>query len=1706
MAFFQGLFLAICASAADEGGGAAQWERLDDRFHVKLVVPDRATAASLVEKVKRVKIDEPHRAPQSLRNLDILEAIPDAPLMKTTPRWKVLEVGGKPWDPAWDEHTSDAEILGSSNATTLLVEPTLRNKPSIRNSNFLKHPIVSSYLETATPDWYDDEIHQGYNHQTRHFDASSYDAYYPPGVCLDSSPGCFCGWAQCPQLCNPRCNPADGTPVPTPRSLPPPVDFTPMYGDLYTAITGVKIQHDELHAEAKAEVTPEIDGPAVADESIQGELTRLLEPYGEPIPQSLTDCFAANGGAEPGPFSLPPCLSQFLAESEGDLGVMEDASQSTLIDDVNVAKGYVGEYEGLMKDVSRVGQVSQLASENSAAGAADEALSIRQSDHADMVSEEADLTTMMSGVSGDLMLKKDMAREKQDQLFARVRGTIISRAEQEKVAAEAVKEQADQADPIVTETEQLLVSYQQNVNDLLDRVKARIATIDVTPMTAQALSDSERRIGEKDGEVEEAAAKAETDLTTMITDSLQTWAQKQYDEITTKANELTFTYPTEWKDIIVRPASDKATAADQLNQASVAKLDQAVKNAKQEARLIAMNTHHEALWVARQFESPDGPQFRAADIDPVKFNADFAGLNDTSNYKGEPMTGWTVKDVPTQKEKIDQVAAGLEILADTSLADMYQHASERLGAVKHEVGNASAMVLADVAEAEGNKTATVEKSDESAEAATQLAKDVEAADQLAKAGNVEVSVASSTAKNQMTTKLNEAKDSIDKSLQSFNDDSATALDQAKLDVQNAIASIKNPLDTLLLPTVAEITSTLKTKSGSWTQDLNWLETALGKLEDTVEKYAGGHKELNALEKQGNSEITAARYNLARNKEERNKTRETLEEKTDLATGATTMFVKSGLGQITTDIRQKLRARNKDLYDRMSVVGKALQGVDGNFKSNSQELKEGMKMTRQKVQTLQDQLSSANQQLTLDKSELKNSVGVIKASIKELINAHKKTMKDAQSSISGSLDASTQHDALVYKDSEEYMKEQLKSGTASTDKALNSAEGEIDELFEQRTQAMSDETNEITHSAEDMTFNAKTVGQLLEEAYEEISDRAETLISGAGSTVELEESTIQKIKQYAEFMESQLTTSAANALNFNERALNRERTVLENDQLEAAQELAKYLQASGMSEQHALDAAADIVRAAAATVNEDEESAAKKLGEITSEFEQTEDGLGTSNSTDASGAFSDDSGAAGAAFHSATVKDEQILASTQAGLGSMESGADEAGEALLSHVEAETSALEAENVRNFDTVEEAIQAAENVTAEGRLSLKQAGANLRQQSKDLWAGLNTYKSNVTEKIEELDALNAQENSTLFRNVRILKAFMGHSLAMERQMMAMERQHIADQRVSADKMFDETELKVAAFAQEVGHLMDSGAFQKLKKIQQADEDVALVTKENDAFVLWLNETEQTSIPWMQNVLHALGEAHQEKIDEEKKKEVEEWKLAQKEARQTSGSFSKVENLVQGSTSAMSTAQFHDMRLSSTQLLNQMGSSSGMQDAARQRELEAEMERSQSEGSRELASADSGVQSTREQVIGANQGVTEVGGRLERTLRDTYRQTDLRAKQTEKELDGIVDKAMLPDSGGSSGSWTDGYFQPSSLMEESSLMEVGLNASIASSFAEEGSGDRVTAADAREWMGLVAKMHRLGQNYTALTEENNELGVEVAHLREQAVDGVRS
>merc|ERR1719456_1238072 len=102
----------------------------------------------------------------------------------------------------------------------------------------------------------------------------------------------------------------------------------------------------------------------------------------------------------------------------------------------------------------------------------------------------------------------------------------------------------------------------------------------------------------------------------------------------------------------------------------------------------------------------------------------------------------------------------------------------------------------------------------------------------------------------------------------------------------------------------------------------------------------------------------------------------------------------------------------------------------------------------------------------------------------------------------------------------------------------------------------------------------------------------------------------------------------------------------------------------------------------------------------------------------------------------------------------------------------------------------------------------------------------------------------------------------------MMQRESSRIDEQRKNADRVFDGIDLDIVAFQQELGRLMTSGEYQALSKIMQADQDVSLVTRENEAFVQWLEEHEETSIPWMKRVLKALSLAHDDKVEEDKKK----------------------------------------------------------------------------------------------------------------------------------------------------------------------------------------------------------------------------------------------
>merc|ERR1719353_513774 len=179
-----------------------------------------------------------------------------------------------------------------------------------------------------------------------------------------------------------------------------------------------------------------------------------------------------------------------------------------------------------------------------------------------------------------------------------------------------------------------------------------------------------------------------------------------------------------------------------------------------------------------------------------------------------------------------------------------------------------------------------------------------------------------------------------------------------------------------------------------------------------------------------------------------------------------------------------------------------------------------------------------------------------------------------------------------------------------------------------------------------------------------------MITGSEAAVESEETAVGKLQQEASSIQNQITTGADNSLAFVNRELLRERGILEENQLRAAETLASYLHTMGMSEQETLDKAAKMVRETAAAVHADEDTAAAGLKNVTDHFGQAEDHVAqvVSGVREDDG-FGLDVAAIDVSRIEAEAKNSGILLATEGQLASMEQNADAAGANLLDAVDA-----------------------------------------------------------------------------------------------------------------------------------------------------------------------------------------------------------------------------------------------------------------------------------------------------------------------------------------------------------------------------------------------------------------------------------------------------
>jgi hypothetical protein len=207
-------------------------------------------------------------------------------------------------------------------------------------------------------------------------------------------------------------------------------------------------------------------------------------------------------------------------------------------------------------------------------------------------------------------------------------------------------------------------------------------------------------------------------------------------------------------------------------------------------------------------------------------------------------------------------------------------------------------------------------------------------------------------------------------------------------------------------------------------------------------------------------------------------------------------------------------------------------------------------------------------------------------------------------------------------------------------------------------------------------------------------------------------------------------------------------------------------------------------------------------------------------------------------------------------------ADQEREKEITTVEGNIEALKAENTAAFAGVQSSLENAQATSDRDE-------ADILQAEQDLWFLANETSGHLQEfmnvsgtQIETFHARLQDEKDSLQKSMAYLNNYESYTEWQSLNLLEVEIELVSTAVGHAGTMFEKMEKKEAEFARRVSSTMNSDAFQTLKQIYDANVFVQKATREDDEIVNDLETHEKKALPWMQEVLVALNDAHEEML----------------------------------------------------------------------------------------------------------------------------------------------------------------------------------------------------------------------------------------------------
>jgi len=768
-------------------------------------------------------------------------------------------------------------------------------------------------------------------------------------------------------------------------------------------------------------------------------------------------------------------------------------------------------------------------------------------------------------------------------------------------------------------------------------------------------------------------------------------------------------------------------------------------------------------------------------------------------------------------------------------------------------------------------------------------------------------------KNELDFELRNLRSKLGLGENDYNRASQTVLNALASKLKARIEKIEQPVQAQLSTTIREVGKALQDADVVQRGKLDGLKSNLREIQLILRRNNNEDKfnEVMSMLQATDLKLESLTTDLENLKQSRITTQHEVESNVDLEIQKILNNVNSKIAADEATVREKLRKRQSDWTTTLNKYSGRVQTLKGETATFDEQAKDYQRELGDKLKTQEELLAAAQQAMDTSATELNSGVDEIQGSeLSRLQTVGSRENIAAENAVKTFL---SEQKALTMEKTGEQKEKSIAAISAMADSEsarLTSKANEFRDSFNGAVDSIMSETSALKTKAENTVAKAEAFLQKATSDYNSLTQNAKSVSEDSGGLGEQLAEQVKADKEKADEAKKKAEGGFAEAMDGDLAAVLKRLSRASEAENEKFKGMAKAMMGAGAGLQEGLAAMRQAELEADSAVGQESKlvNAEVSGAEDQSRYAESE---ATSKLNEIENAANSQEQAASTNMQADEARNAQTNALNARFISEMsnnvKNGADasqQQRDQQITVIQGDIEALKAENTAAFAGVQSSLENAQATADRDEADILQAEGDLWFLANETMGHLGEFMNVSGTQIETFQARLKDEKDSLAKSMGYLNKYEAYTEWQALNLLEVEIELVSAGLNHAGNMFEKMEKKENEFERRVSTTMNSDAFQTLKQIYDANMFVQKATHEDDEIVGDLETHEKKALPWMQEVLVALNEAHEEMVASEQAGGQMSQNMAGQSAAHTSAALSALASDVSSQTNDTSAA----------------------------------------------------------------------------------------------------------------------------------------------------------------------------------------------------------